>query len=257
MENQDSLPTRSTETTAERAGDTSKGQNLMIPGAIILAGIIIAGAVVYSNGSASTVNLGDTGQAAIRGNVGAAENVKPVTKDDHIIGSIDALVTIIEFSDLECPFCKRFHSTLQQIVDEYDGKVAWVYRHFPLDSLHSKARKEAEATECAANLGGNNAFWAYTNRLFEVTPSNNRLDLDSLPEIAEYIGLDKEKFQKCLDSGQYKDHIASDLEDAFNSGGQGTPYSIVISADGTKSVIPGALSYDSVKKIIDEALGTK
>jgi len=234
--------------------------NLMIPGSIILAGIIIAGAIVYTGGSTSSVNLGGAGKAAVgdsAGGGGAADSVKAVTQDDHIRGDINAPVTIVEFSDLECPFCKRFHSTLNQITDEYDGKVAWVYRHLPLDSLHSKARKEAEATECAAELGGNDAFWAYTDRLFEVTPSNNRLDLDDLPEIAEYVGLNKQRFQECLDSGKYKDHIASDLEDAFNSGGQGTPYSIVIAPDGTKSVIPGALSFEAVKGIIDEALAKK
>lgn len=238
------------------SGDVPKGQNIMIPGAIVLAGIIIAGGVIYSSGSTSRVG---SEQAAAVGagdgtQNGPIENIKPVTEDDHIRGSINAPVIIVEFSDLECPFCKRFHSTLQQIVDEYDGEVSWVYRHFPLPSLHSKAVKEAEATECATELGGNDAFWAYTDRLFEVTPSNNRLALDDLPKIAESVGLDVGKFQECLDSGKYKDHIADDTEDATNSGGRGTPYSVVIAKNGTKSVIPGALSYESVKKIIDAAL---
>lgn len=233
----------------------NKNSSMMIPGAIIIAGLIIAGAVIYVNGvgkkTAQIVAGGDPrGNGASR----VVENIKPVSEDDHILGSINAPVKIVEFSDLECPFCKRFHTTMQQVVKEYDGKVAWVYRHFPLDNLHSKARKEAEATECAAELGGNDAFWAYTDRLFEVTPSNNGLNLDDLPGIAEAIGLNREKFQECLDSGRYKNRIASDLADATNSGGQGTPYSIVIAANGKKSVIPGALPFESVKGIIDKAL---
>src|SRR5207249_6414117 len=82
---------------------------------------------------------------------------------------------------------------------EKDGKVVWVYRHFPIDSLHSKARKEAQASECAAALGGNEAFWAYSDKLFEVTPSNNRLDLAQLPRIAQEIGLDRAQFETCLE----------------------------------------------------------
>ena len=233
-----------------------KKSNFMIPGAIIVAGVIIAGAIMYSNGSVPSAGSGQAAAGAARDGAqnGAIENIKPVTEDDHIRGSINAPVIIVEFSDLECPFCKRFHSTLQQIVDEYDGKVSWVYRHFPLASLHSKAVKEAEATECAAELGGNDAFWAYVDRLFEVTPSNNGLDLDDLPQIAENVGLDVGKFQECLDERRYKDAVQADYDDAINSGGQGTPYSIVIARDGTKSVIPGALPFESIKKIVDTAL---
>ena len=105
-----------------------------------------------------------------------SRNVRQVTDSDHLRGDPKAKVKVVEFSDLECPFCKRFHVTMQQVIEEYDGKVAWIYRHFPLDSLHSKARKEAEASECAAELGGNDGFWAYIDKLFEITPSNNGLD---------------------------------------------------------------------------------
>ena len=106
----------------------------------------------------------------------------PVTPADHILGNPNAEVFIVEYSDLECPFCKQFHKSMLEIMSEYgaEGKVAWVYRHFPLDQLHSKARKEAEATECATELGGNDAFWEYTNKIFEITPSNNGLNLELL-----------------------------------------------------------------------------
>src|SRR3989338_2531696 len=105
-----------------------------------------------------------------------SDNVGELTDRDHLRGDPKATVKVVEFSDLECPFCKNFHRTMQQVMSEYSGQVAWVYRHFPLDSLHSKARKEAEASECAAELGGNDGFWAYVDKLFEITPSNNGLD---------------------------------------------------------------------------------
>ncbi|HEY4512581.1 MAG TPA: thioredoxin domain-containing protein [Candidatus Paceibacterota bacterium] len=105
-------------------------------------------------------------------------NMVAVTSADHIKGSLSASVKIVEYSDLECPFCKRFHTTMQEVMNTYnkDGKVAWVFRHFPLAQLHSKAPKEAEATECAAELGGNDGFWKFVDKINEITPSNNKLD---------------------------------------------------------------------------------
>lgn len=107
-------------------------------------------------------------------------DLAPVTGDDYALGDPSAALTIIEYSDLECPFCKTFHATMQRVFDAYPGQIYWVYRHFPLDSIHPKARKEAEAAECAGELKGNDAFWKYIDTLFEQTPSNNGFDLNLL-----------------------------------------------------------------------------
>jgi protein-disulfide isomerase len=244
-------------------GSQNKQSNFMIPLAIIVAGVFIAGAVIYSSGNNTGAQTAGTATVAGTGpqptGPGAIDNIKPVTDKDHILGDPNALVKVVEFSDLECPFCKRFHLTMQQLIDEYgkDGRVAWVYRHFPLDSIHPKARKEAEATECAAELGGNAKFWAYVDRLFEVTPSNNGLDPNELSNIAEFVGIDKVKFTQCLDSGKYAQHIADDLADAINSGGTGTPFSVVIAPNGKTFAISGSQSYASVKSIVDIALQEK
>ncbi len=193
----------------------------------------------------------------------AAGAVKPVNSEDHILGSPDAPVKLIEFSDFECPFCKRFHVTMKRLMDEYgkDGRIAWVYRHFPLDAIHSKARKEAQAAECANELGGNEAFWAFSDRLFEITPSNDRLDLALLPQIAEDIGLDRGRFEVCLEGdargGKYADHIESDLQDATASGGVGTPFTLVIAPNGKVLPINGAQPYAAVKSLIELALKEK
>lgn len=190
----------------------------------------------------------------------SAGGVKPVTAADHIRGSADAPVKVIEFSDFECPFCKAFHGTLKQLMAEYGktGNVVWVYRHFPLDNLHSKARKEAQAAECANELGGNEAFWAYADNIFAVTPSNNRLDLALLPQIAEKIGLDRSKFETCLEGdqrgGRFADHIEENFQDASASGGTGTPFTIIVDAKGQAFPVSGAQPYDAVKSIIDVAL---
>jgi protein-disulfide isomerase len=190
----------------------------------------------------------------------AAKGVKPVNGEDHIRGNPNAPVKIVEFSDFECPFCKSFHATMKQVMGDYekDGKVAWVYRHFPLDQIHSKARKEAQAAECAAEQGGNTAFWAYADRLFEIAPSNNRLDLALLPTVAKDTGLDQAKFETCLTGdqrgGKFATHIEANLQDAMASGGTGTPYSLVIGAKGHIFPVNGAMPYEAVKAIIDAAL---
>jgi protein-disulfide isomerase len=199
-------------------------------------------------------------QAAEQKRRESAGAVRPVDSKDHIRGNPDAPVKLVEFSDFECPFCKGFHATVKQLMDEYgkDGRVAWIYRHFPIDSLHSKARKEAQAAECANELGGNDAFWAYSDKLFEITPSNDRLDLSLLPQIAEEIGLDRAKFEACLAGdtrgAKFADRIESDARNASASGGTGTPYTIVIAPGGKTFPINGAQSYSTVKSVIDLAL---
>jgi len=94
-------------------------------------------------------------------------NIDPVTQDDWIKGDKNAPISIVEYSDIDCPFCKRHHPTLDQLVEEYDGQVNWVYRHFPLDQLHPDARKKAEASECAGDQGGNEAFWEFLDLLYK------------------------------------------------------------------------------------------
>ncbi len=107
-------------------------------------------------------------------------DLDPVSASDHALGSPDAELTIIEYSDLECPFCKTFHATMQQVFEAYPGQIYWVYRHFPLDSIHPKARTEAQAAECAFEQKGNEAFWEYIDTLFKQTTSNNTFDLTLL-----------------------------------------------------------------------------
>lgn len=227
---------------------------LSVPLAIIIAGLIIGISVIYAVGKKSVTGpvVDDVSDADAAANV--LDKVRAIAADDHVLGDPDAPVKIVEYSDPECPFCKRFHATMQDVVKEYNGKVAWVYRHFPLDTLHPKARKEAEATECAAELGGNEKFWGYISRLYEVTPSNNGLDPLELPNIAAYVGLDAAQFNACLSSGRQAQRVAKDYNEAVAVGGRGTPYSVVINASGKKTTIPGALPLESVKEIVDEAL---
>ena len=189
-----------------------------------------------------------------------AATLRPVSKGrDHIRGDSAAPVTLIEYSDFECPFCKSFHPTVKKLVDESNGQLRWVYRHFPLEELHPvKARKEAVASECAAELGGNDAFWKFADRFFELTPSNNRTDIDAvLPRIAREIGIERTRFASCLASGRHDRRVAEDLQDATASGGRGTPWSIIVSKSGKTYPLSGAQPYASVKQLIELALQEK
>jgi len=223
---------------------------MMIPLAIVVAGVIVAGSLFVTRNGENTNN-------PINNNPEDVEiSILPVSEKDHILGNPDADIVIVEFSDLECPFCKQYHSTLNTIIDEYgkDGKVAWIYRHFPIASLHSKAQKEAEATECAAELGGNNAFWKYINRLFEITPSNNGLDLAKLPEIAEEVGLDRAKFEECLESGRTANLVQDQFNDGVSSGARGTPHSVFLVKGQEPAPLSGAVSLEQLRGIIDQTL---
>ena len=206
--------------------ESKQSNKISIPTAIILAGIIIGGAVIYSSNRTNTAGTANQPQQQqVAQQTGDLDQMAAISASDHVRGNPDAPVKIVEYSDTACPFCKRFHSTMQEVMNEYgkDGKVAWVYRHFPLDQLHSKARKEAVALECANEQGGNDKFWSYADRLYEITPANNGLDPAELPKIAQYVGLDVTKFNTCLASGKFDQHIEADVQNATATGGNGTP----------------------------------
>ncbi len=257
-------------------------QNILtVPIAIIVAGVIIGGAVMFSNKGNSNTVAGTANQAPSAEAVDI--NIRPIDSSDHIVGNPNSKVVLVEYSDTECPFCKVFHQTLNRFVDEYgkDGKFTWVYRHFPLDTLHKKARNEAESTECVAQLGGNAKFWEYINKIYETTGSGDKLDPAELPKLAVSVGIEKTAFESCLTSGKYKQDVVDDVQEAMKNGGRGTPFSIFVlqdkaskevvsfvnsinnqygqqgspimgvSKDEKKVFMSGALPYDAVKQIID------
>ncbi len=230
------------------------GGNMMVAVAIIIAALIIGAAVVFTN------NTEDNNTPAEETNIEGLDFIRDISEEDHIKGDINAPIKIIEFSDTECPFCGRLHSTLDKVVAESNGQVAWVYRHLPLVQLHTKAPTESHATECAAELGGNDGFWKYIDRVYEITPGNNGLDLETLPEIAEFAGIDKDEFTACMDEQRH----LSDVEEDYNEGASllqflstqgiqaGTPTSIVIGPDGEMTPINGAQPKEAWMKIISE-----
>lgn len=188
---------------------------------------------------------GDSGGQAAPTEPSTEIDIAAISSDDHIRGDIKtAEVVIVEFSDIDCPFCSRFHPTMQQVMDDYDGKVAWVYRHFPLDSLHPQARTKAEASECVDDLGGNVAFWSFIDQLYEN-------DVDDLASFAEASGVNVVDFNECVNNKKFADKVQSQYEDAVSSGGRGTPYSVALTKDGQRVPISGALPLAQIKSILD------
>lgn len=180
--------------------------------------------------------------------------VKPVSASDHIKGNPNAKLTIIEYSDYECPFCKRFHPTSLELMKQYGDKIRWVFRHYPL-SFHQNAQKEAEASECIAELGGNDAFWQFTDKIFERTTSNGTgFALDQLGPLASELGVDQTQFQTCLDSGKYAKRVQQDIAEGSSAGVTGTPATFVIDSKGKSQLVTGAQPIEAFKTIIDQAL---
>ena len=177
-----------------------------------------------------------------------------LTSDDRIRGNKDAKLALIEYSDMECPFCKRFHPTMQQVMTEYKDQVKWVYRDYPLN-FHQNAQKEAEAGWCVFELGGNDAFWKFLDILFERTTSNGTgFALDKLGPLAQEVGVNQTKFQSCLDSGKYTKKVQDQMARGSEEGVQGTPGTIILTEKGDTQLINGALPYEQVKPMIDAAL---
>ncbi len=216
----------------------TKSSNILnVPTAIIIAGAIVAGAVIWTKAPSAPIK-----QDVVAAIDSFEQQLKPITASDHILGNPNAKLKVVEYSDPSCPYCKVFHNTMLQIMTTYgkSGNVAWVYRHYPLDKadasgriLHPNAGHEAQALECASDLGGNDGFWKYTNRLYSVTPSvtsdsPNGLDQKQLPIIANTVGLNVEDFNNCLSTGKFKEKVDQDFLDGVNIGIQGTPASIIV-----------------------------
>lgn len=238
---------------------TNRLTQYLIPLSIVVAGAIIGTALYFGGTGRQAVTQKDAPSApqAEQPTVDTTNKVRPITKEDHIKGNPDAPIKIVEYSDFECPFCQRFHNTMNELMEKYgeSGEVAWVFRQLPLEQLHPvKAQAAAVASECANELAGNDGFWKFTDRYFELTLTNNRTDIDVvIPQIATEMGLDTTKFLACTKSGKYDAHIKADMANATETGGRGTPWSVLIAPNGKTFPINGAQPLASVEQLIELA----
>ncbi len=235
-----------------------KKRDWLLPASIVLAALLVGGSLVWSAGKKAELQAPS---AEEQDSETLAERVTPPSDKDHILGDKGAPVKMIVFTDLECPYCKSFHLEVKAALAEYEGKLAVIYRHFPLQ-FHEYAEKEAEATECVAELGGEERFWDYVDKIFETTESNGTgLSVADRGRLAVEVGVDKTKWNDCVDSGRYAKKVAAQMQDGIGAGAQGTPYSIIIGKSGKKYVVPGAFPFEatvpgqpSLKEVIEQAL---
>ena len=203
---------------------TKKKDNTLVI-TIIVAAIIIAGGLVYlgskmgGNGKSFEEQLKEyqaqqeqkaleEQKKAEQEKIELAKKVAPISEKDHIYGNKDAEITIYEYSDFECPFCKRFYKTPEKVVDESDGKVNLVFRHLPLPFHGENAMKEALATECAGEQG---KFWEMHDAIFGETQSNGKGVDGGVEKLAKQIGLDMNKFTACLNSKKFESKVQADM----------------------------------------------
>ena len=213
-------------------GETRK-RDVLLPASIIVAGVLIAGSVIWAMGKRAENSGLIAGLNAPAGPDIASMRV--VGDSDHVRGSREAEVTIVEYSDFECPFCKSFHETMKDTLALYGNDVAWVYRQYPIAGLHVKAAKESEASECAAELGGTEAFWKFADRIFEITPSNDGLDPSVFGGIAEYAGVARSAFESCLASARHAGAVTTSVAEAEALGIGGTPYVVFVSRNAVNA----------------------
>lgn len=181
--------------------------------------------------------------------VPAYGDIQAVDASDHIRGNAQATISIIEYSDLECPFCARVHPTIKQALADYGDKVNWVFRHYPLP-FHTNAQKAAEATECATELGGNDKFWAMIDMIYEKGADNTQLGA-----YAKAIGLNQTEFQKCVDSGKFAAKTAEMMQSGSKAGVQGTPGNLIVNHKTKQvKVVSGAQPIANFKTAIDALL---
>lgn len=167
----------------------------------------------------------------------------------HTYGETRAPITIVEWSDAECPFCARLHPTLKRIVDESDGGVRWQYRHLPLPN-HRMAEPAAVAAECVGMHEGEEAFWSFLDVVFA---EQSRLTDAFLAEAVARAGVSESQYAACREDVNIRDLIARDVAAAQHFGGSGTPFSLVIFSDRTIRPVRGALPYEQWMELLTPA----
>ncbi len=222
---------------------TPEKNQYLLPITIVLAGALLAVAIFVTRTTTPATPLQSIGA------------IRPVSAADHMIGNPNAPVVIVEYSDIDCAYCKSFQTVLAQLMTEYgpDGKVAWVYRHFPLTGIHEHAGEHAEAAECVAEQK-EAAFFPFIDALQQAAPDSAEFDPSGYPSVVKSLGLSLETFTSCMESDRMVERVSADLENALAAGGKGTPYTAILVAGKTPIPVTGALGYDAMKKVIEEAL---
>lgn len=231
-------------------GGEAKQSPLIIPGAILLAGVIIAGAVMYSGDSKTTVEAPNLGkQTAAVSASDEAKTLLQASPGDFVLGNPQAKVTLVEFADFQCPFCEKyFHETFPQIKEKYakTGKVKFIFRNFAF--LGEESFRAAEAARCAGDQG---RFWDYHDYLYDHQRGENQGAFSdvNLKKFADTLKVDRAMFDACFDAGNYRELVKKESELGRELDVSGTPTTFV-----NGKAITGAVPFSTLEKEIQAAL---
>ncbi len=249
--------TQTPETSAGEARSPEKKSSISLPAAIVTAAAIIGVAILIALGPKGTSPSAGAPSAAAPSEEATSvpADVAKLRAEDPVRGNPAADVLVIEYSDSDCPYCARFHETMQTTMSTYGEKVAWAYRYFPLDSLHPNARAEALTLACAYELGGNTSFWPYLDQIMGVTLSPKETSNAALFTFASQHGIDSAALKTCVARSGTDDRVQKGVDEAQKIGAKGTPFSIAVNQKtGKQVVIPGAVDAAYMKQIIDSLL---
>lgn len=227
-----------TETTQEKK---NSGFEISPSLSILLSGILIAGAIIF-------VNLQPT--QVVEANpqkLPASVKISTPSPADHIRGSLTAPITLVEYSDFQCPYCRMVYPTLKKIVDESGGQIAWIHRNFPLESIHPEAKPAALAAECIAEELGNDAFWKFADTVYA---NQSTMSSTFYTQLAAQLGANASRFASCVSTKKHEAKINAEAADAQKNGGTGTPFTIVI-GKGIQVPVSGALPYEQFIAVIN------
>jgi protein-disulfide isomerase len=216
---------------------------------ILIAGVIIAGAIIFTNHQNANV------AANAQGGTIASANVPLPSSSDHIVGSVNAPIALVEYSDFQCPYCQLIYPSLKQIQQSSNGQISWVMREFPLYQIHPEAMPAANAAECIAEQLGNDGWWKFVDDDF--ANQANIGDAFFTAE-AQKLGVDMTKYNNCVKNSTYLSKIEAQTTEAENNGGNGTPFTVVINTKtGKQYPIPGALPLAQLQQVVAEAQASK
>ena len=215
--------------------------------AIIVAGVIIAATIFAVNRAPAQPA---SGNAAAVGAVAPTNlTIRPPSASDHIEGSPTAPIVLVEYSDFQCPFCSMVYPTLKKIVTDSNGQVALVQRQFPLTSIHANANPSANAAECIAAQLGNEGYWKFADAIFA---DQSKMSDSYYAQLAQQFGADMAKYNDCFAQKTYQKMIDTDSAEAQQSGGNGTPFTLVVNTKtGKMAPASGALSEAQFQNIIN------
>lgn len=173
--------------------------------------------------------------------------VRDIMPDDHVLGNPQADIVLYVYSDFSCPFCDDYHKTLRTLMNYYgtEGNVAYVYRQMPFIEIHPNAPMYALASECVAREGGNAAFWAYADSLFDAIDPVETLDASGLVQLAHTVGVSKQAFAACMKANTLMKDVQEDYNEGKAAGAVGTPFTVV-QTPTEYSILEGAQSLKSL-----------